>query len=211
MQITGTRTPLTNALALAMVLAWVLVAFFVGENIAAVEAGFIPAAVGGQIVQPVPAFLTPLTSTFLHSGVMHIIFNLVMLVYCGRWVESAIGSGLTASLFAVGAYVAAAAQWIAGPQSIVPVIGASGAISAIVGAYALMFSQRKTKAFGPLSAHAVRILWLAAGWIGVQLLIGLAYNDGTGQTTIAIWAHIGGFVAGLLLARPMLKHRYRES
>lgn len=135
MLIAGTRTPLTNTLAIAMVLAWVLVALFVGESVAAVEAGFIPATISGQLNQPVPAFLTPLTSTFLHSGAMHIIFNLIMLVYCGRWVESAIGSALTAGLFAVGAYVAAAAQWVVDPDSIVPVIGASGAISAIVGAY----------------------------------------------------------------------------
>lgn len=207
---TGIRTPLTNALAGAMVAVWLLVTLFVSDNRAIMDAGFIPASIGGSISQPVPAFLTPLTSAFLHGGLMHLFFNLIMFVFCGRWVESALGPRLMGILFVVGAYVAAFAQWAVNPDSTIPMIGASGAISAIVGAYALMFSQKKTKAIGPLSAYSVRVLWLAAGWVGLQLLIGLAYNDSAGGG-IAIWAHIGGFASGLLLARPMLKHRYRAN
>lgn len=206
----GTRTPLTNALVVAMVIVWVLVALIVGVGQAAMDAGFIPAAVGHDIGQSVPAFLTPLTSSFLHGGLMHLFFNSVMLVFCGRWVESVLGSGLTGILFLVGAYAAAFAQWLPDPQSMVPVIGASGAISALVGAYALLFSQKRVKAIGPVSAHQVRMLWLAAAWIGVQLLVGLTFNEGGAGGGIAIWAHIGGFIAGLLLARPMLAYRYRR-
>ena len=207
---TNIPTPLTHALAGAMVVVWVLVALSIGESRAAMDAGFIPASISGAVTQPIPAFLTPLTSSFLHGGLMHISFNLIMLIFCGRWVESALGAKLTGILFILGAYAAALTQWAVDPNSTVPMIGASGAISAFVGAYALMFSQKKTNAIGPFSAHSVRILWLAAAWIVLQLLIGVAYGaeDGGG---IAIWAHIGGFVAGLLLARPMLRHRYRES
>lgn len=181
----------------------------IGE--AAVQGGFIPAALssGSGILQAVPAFLTPVSSAFLHSGFLHLAFNLIMLVYCGRQVEAALGSRLWLLLYGVGIYAAAVAQWVADPQSIVPMIGASGAISAIVGAYAAMFNQQQVSAVGPLSSYWVRILWLAAAWIGLQLLIGLASGNDVSGSSIAIWAHIGGFVAGLLLARPLLKHRYR--
>lgn len=182
-----------------------------GLGEAALQGGFIPAALGGEsgIVQAVPALLTPITSAFLHSGFLHLAFNLIMLVYCGRQVEAALGSRLWLLLYGVGIYAAAAAQWMADPDGIIPMIGASGAISAIVGAYAAMFNQQQVSAVGPLSSYWVRILWLAAAWIGLQLLIGLASGGDVSGSSIAIWAHIGGFVIGLLLARPLLKHRYR--
>ncbi|WP_260582327.1 rhomboid family intramembrane serine protease [Sphingopyxis sp. PET50] len=62
-------------------------------------------------------------------------------------------------------------------------------------------------AIGPIPGHWVRALWLAAAWIGLQLLIGL--TGGAGFGNIAIWAHVGGFVAGLLLARPVLRWRFK--
>ena len=88
-------------------------------------------------------------------------------------------------------------------------IGASGAISAVVGAYAVFFSQQKVRAIGPFSPLVVRIAWLAAAWIFVQALIELATFGS--PTRIAIAAHIGGFVTGLILARPMLLWRYRRA
>ena len=182
-----------------------------GLGVAASEGGFVPAALDSAsgITQAVPAWLTPLSSAFLHSGFLHLAFNLIMLVYCGRQVEAALGSRLWLLLYGLGIYAAAAAQWMADPAGTIPMIGASGAISAIVGAYAAMFNQQQVSAVGPLSSYWVRILWLAAAWIGLQLLIGLASGGDMGGSSIAIWAHIGGFVIGLLLARPLLKHRYR--
>src|SRR3546814_7070162 len=87
-------------------------------------------------------------------------------------------------------------------------IGASGAISAVMGTYALLYSQNQVKAIGPLSAHAVRILWLAAAWMAIQFMIGIVGLGGIGR--IAIGAHIGGFVAGLLLTRPLIHLRFRQ-
>jgi membrane associated rhomboid family serine protease len=85
-------------------------------------------------------------------------------------------------------------------------IGASGAISAILGAYAMMFSQSEARAFGPIPAEWVRALWLAAGWTGVQWMIGFA--GAASGYSIAIAAHIGGFFAGLLLTKPLLRRRF---
>ena len=176
---------------------------------AALAAGFIPARVGADIVgAPVtllPLFLTPLTATLVHGGLMHLLFNMVMLVYCGRQAERALGVAGFLMLYVAGAYLAAAGQWVAEPLSAGPMIGASGAIAAVVGAYALLFSENRARALGPVPAGLVHVAWLAAGWIGVQLLIGATEGD----QPVAIAAHIGGFLAGLALARPLLLWRWR--
>jgi membrane associated rhomboid family serine protease len=109
-------------------------------------------------------------------------------------------------LLLAGAYAGAFAQFLANPQSPMPMIGASGAISAVIAVFALLFSSSQAPAIGPIPSHWVRALWLAAAWIGVQLMIGFAGGSGFGA--IAIWAHVGGFLAGLLLARPLLRWRF---
>jgi membrane associated rhomboid family serine protease len=139
---------------------------------------------------------------------MHLLFNLLMLGFAGRLLEQAVGGVGVGVLYVVGAYAAAATQWALDPMSAVPMIGASGAISAIIGAYSLLYGKRRAQAIGPVPADIVHIAWLAAAWIGMQLLIGAA---GMGGVTVAIGAHIGGFVAGLALARPLLLWRYRSA
>lgn len=185
------------------------------EAVAAYAGGFIPARVGGLAMPGpapfplVPVLLTPLTATLVHAGWLHLGFNMLMLIFCGRQVEAVLGSGPVLVLYGVGAYAAAAAQWLAGPQVTVPMVGASGAISALMGTYSLLYSQRDVPALGPIPARIVRVLWLAAGWIGLQLLVGLvSMGDGFGMGEIAIWAHVGGFLAGLLLTRPLLMARF---
>ena len=181
---------------------------------AALGGGFIPARVGGALLPPdlgfaVPMWLTPLSATLLHGGFVHIVFNMVMLVYCGQQTEKATGAAGIWVLYLVGAYAAAVGQWALGPMSPVPMIGASGAISAIVAAYALLYGERRAQTIGPLPGALIHVLWLAAAWIGIQLLIGVAGLGG--GTPIAIGAHIGGFIAGLALARPLLLWRYRHA
>ena len=181
---------------------------------AALQLGFIPLRVTASVAPAdhvfwVPAWLTPLTATLVHGGIAHIAFNLVMLAYCGRATERVVSSTGIIVLYIVGAYFAAFGQWVMGPSLLAPMIGASGAISAIVGAYALLFGRRRAKAIGPIAGDVVHILWLAAAWVGLQLLIGFA-GMGMGGT-IAIGAHIGGFVVGLVLARPLLLWRYRHA
>lgn len=174
---------------------------------AALGAGFIPALAAGSAVMPpeiasLPVWLTPLTATLVHGGWGHLALNLVMLVYCGQQAERPLGGPLIALLYVVGAYAAAAGQWVQEPGGIAPMIGASGAISAIVAAYALMYGRRR----GGMSelAHA---LWLGGAWVGIQLLLALVGMGG--GPAIAIGAHIGGFLAGLVLTRPLLRWRYR--
>ena len=176
------------------------------------QGGFIPVRIGSDIPVDhgflVPAFFTPLTATLVHGGFAHLALNLVMLVFCGRQVERIIGPAGLVLLYIVGAFAGAAGQWAFEPNSSVPMIGASGAISAVVGVYALLFGERRTKRWGPVSGDVLHVIWLAVAWIGIQFLVGLA---GMGGVTVAIGAHIGGFVAGLVLARPLLLWRYRRA
>lgn len=190
---------------------WALLALAGWSDQAAIMGGFIPARFVGLITlaDGVPLWLTPLSATLLHANLLHLGFNMLMLFFCGRFVESAIGPAMLALLYVIGAFAAAFAQYLPDPTSIVPMIGASGAISAVVGAYAVLFSQQKVRAIGPFSPFVVRIAWLAAAWIVVQALMGLA-TFGT-VTRVAIAAHIGGFLAGLVAARPMLLWRYRAA
>ena len=184
------------------------------EGEAAVIAGFVPATVLHTLSAPdglflLPVWLTPLTATLVHGGFLHLGFNLFLLVYCGRLLERTIGSAGLVALYVSGAYLAAAGEWALGPNAAVPMIGASGAISALVGGYALLFANQRVPRIGPIPERAVRIAWLLAAWVGIQLLVGIATS--VGGPAIAIGAHIGGFVAGLLLARPLLLWRYRKA
>jgi len=188
-------------------------AFFVGRLLAsgdgvALQAGFIPLRVSGASDGfAVPTLLTPLTATLAHGDLIHLGFNLLMLVYCGRMVEAVLGWRALALLYGIGAYISAAAQFLVDPTSPVPMIGASGAISAVLAVYALLFGRNDVKRWGPIPAHWVRALWLAVAWTGVQWMVSLAGQGGGYQ--IATAAHVGGFLAGLALARPLLAWRYR--
>jgi membrane associated rhomboid family serine protease len=201
--------PVTLAITILTAAAW-LIAWMGGWQEAAVmSGGFIPARIGGAPAGPdvVPALLTPLTSALVHSGFAHLFLNLIILIFCGRSVERVLGGQGIVVLYLVGAYAAAAAQYAAGTGEIVPMVGASGAISAVLGAFALLFGRNKVKVAHPGLASLLHALWLAAAWIGIQILIGFTFE--TSGLRIAVFAHIGGFVAGLLLARPLLLLKWR--
>lgn len=202
------RTTLTLAAVTAA--AYLIVAATGMADRAANVGGFVPLRLAGlHIVGALPVWLTPLSATLLHAGPLHLGFNLLMLVYCGREDEVALGPAGVAILYGTGAYAAAAAQYLAGPGSPVPMVGASGAVSALFGAYALLYGKRRPSQLSPELARALHILWLAAAWVGIQLLLGLA--SAIQGTMIAAAAHIGGFIAGLTLARPLLRWRYRKA
>jgi len=202
----------TIALVAVTSVAWLITSNGSLNEASAVLAGFIPArATDAAATAPgaVPFVLTPLTATLVHAGFVHLAFNMLMLMICGRMVEAALGRWGVALLYLLGAYAAAAAQYAVDPASTAPMVGASGAVSALVGAYALLFGQRRGKAIGPFSAELLHVLWLAAAWIGLQLLLNFAIA-GEGPV-IATAAHVGGFLLGLLLARPFLRFRYRKA
>ena len=120
-----------------------------------------------------------------------------------------LGPGGLIVLFVVGAYAAAAGQYLVEPHSLVPMIGASGAVSAVLGAYALLFGRNKVKVANPTLALWLHALWLMAAWVIMNLIVGIVM--GSAGIMIAVAAHIGGFVIGLMLARPLLLFRYRNA
>ena len=191
------------------VLCWLLLSTLMSVDDAALTFGFIPARFGGGIDNPglVPAFLTPLTATIAHGGALHLLINMVMLVWCGTWVERGLGARALLILYGIGAYAAALAQWAVDPSSVVPMIGASGAVSAVVGAFALSYGQPKRLVANPRANRALNALWLLVAWVALQLMTGWA--AGTQGVLLATPAHVGGFLLGLVLQRPLLLWRYR--
>lgn len=207
------QAPVTRALVVACVAIEAFAQLFPAYDRAfTLGFGLIPARVTGVLVGDVawgaPAWATLATHAFLHGGLAHLVMNMLFLWVVGAAVEETVGSGRFALLYAAGALGGGIAEVLAAPGSQVPVVGASGAISAALAAYALIFSRDRedpTTVLGvPLSSNAVRALRYASLWIGVQLLVGVAFNDGGGSSIgigkVAIWAHVGGFVAGLLIA-----------
>ncbi|WP_310467689.1 rhomboid family intramembrane serine protease [Sphingomonas sp.] len=190
-------------------LAWLLVSLIGAQDQAAMTMGFLPARFSGDLAlsPAVPALLTPLSATLVHGGLLHLALNLLMLVWCGSLVERILGRGGLLMLYGVGAFAAAIAQWAVDPGSMTPMIGASGAISAVIGAFALSFGQQKAIVRSPALNRLLNTAWLLAARIVLQLMTGwLAGGQGL---LLATPAHIGGFLAGLALQRPLLLWRYR--
>jgi membrane associated rhomboid family serine protease len=158
------------------------------------------------------ALLTPLTATLLHGGIVHLAFNLLMLLFCGRAVEGALGPVNLVILYIAGAYAAAAGQWAIDPMSPYPMVGASGAISAVIGAYAMLFGRNRVRLANSQLALWINVLWLLAAWIVLQVAVGVVVSASTdARLLLAVGAHVGGFVAGVALARPLLLWRYRKA
>jgi len=204
------RTATAAITALTFVFWLVALVISTPEQTAAVL-GFIPARYSGLIsVSPaVPTFLTPLTATLVHAGPIHIGFNLLIFVWCGSQVERVLGKTGLIILYLVGAYASALGQWAVAPASMVPMIGASGAISAVIGAFALSFGRAKRITNNFHLNRWINVLWLMVAWVVLQAMMGWLAN--TEGYALAIAAHIGGFAAGLLLQRPLLLWRYRKA
>jgi membrane associated rhomboid family serine protease len=197
----------TWAISALTVLSWLIVWALGIESLAAVYGGFIPArAFDATDVDLIPFLLTPLTATLIHGGLLHLAMNVMILFYCGERVEKVLGPGPMILIYLVGAYASTGLHFLVNMDQMMPMVGASGAVSAVIGAYSMVFSTSETKSIGPVSAYWVRALWLAAGWAFVQWLFGLA--TAAEDVQIAIAAHIGGFLAGVLMIRPLFRHRF---
>lgn len=211
------RARVTLVITLATAIAFLLAELLHAQEWITTWGGFIAArlAYGGDEMLA-PFWLTPLTATLIHGGYIHVGFNLLILVFCGRPVESVLGPIGLIILYSVGAYAAAGAQYLLNPLSPVPMIGASGAISAIVGAYAMLFGRNKVKIANHRLAVWLNALWLMVAWVALQLCVGIVLAGGdfllSGEgIQVAIGAHIGGFLVGVLLANPLLLFRYRRA
>ncbi len=206
-------TPRTATAWIALVTAafWLIATLLRLQEAAAVALGFIPARLsGGELALPaVPALLTPLTATLVHAGALHLALNLIILVWCGMQVERVLGAKALVFLYMVSAYVAALAEWLVMPHSGIPMVGASGAVSGVIGAFALSFGQQRQIVGARSLNRALNALWLLAAWIVLQIMTGML--AGLQGVLVATPAHVGGFLAGLALQRPLLLWRYRKA
>jgi membrane associated rhomboid family serine protease len=167
--------------------------------------GFIPAVLFEDASLPpeiavVPAEVTLFTSMFLHGGFMHLAGNMLYLWVFGNNIEDVCGHGRFLLFYLLCGLAAAFAQALPNPDSEIPMIGASGAISGVLGAYLVLFPHARVYTLVPLGIvffTTIRAGWLLAFWFVFQLLSG-AMSD-PAQGGVAFWAHVGGFVAGVPL------------
>ncbi len=168
--------------------------------------GMIPGVLFGHAhlapqLRVVPPWATLLTSMFLHGGWFHLIGNMLFLWIFGNNVEDALGHARYFFLYLASGIAAALVQAASSPVSHVPMIGASGAVAGVLGAYLLLYPRANVHVFvwiviffRIINVPAAILLGL---WFALQLVSGLA--RGPGSPGIAFWAHVGGFAAGMIL------------
>jgi membrane associated rhomboid family serine protease len=158
--------------------------------------------------------LTTVTSMFLHGGVWHIAGNMLYLFIFGAAVEYRMGSSrYLAFYFAAGIAAALATVWMA-PESRVPVIGASGAIAGVLGAYFIYYPRGRILTILPIFifiqfVEIPAVIYLLF-WFAVQLLAGLEESGRQSMGGVAWWAHVGGFMFGVALGPLLARNRPRR-
>jgi membrane associated rhomboid family serine protease len=214
----------TMTLIALCVLAWVLVQG-AGADVplatAVCNLGLIPGELTGMlragmgfplgdglvcVTDPGPQYSHVLTSMFLHGGWMHLIGNMWFLWLFGNNVEDSMTRPRYLVFYLICGVAAALAQVLADPDSIIPMVGASGAISGVMGAYLVLYPRVRVYTLLPLGFYITTIAlpaWvMLLYWMAIQLFSGFAdyvVNDAEGG--VAFWAHVGGFVAGVVLVK----------
>jgi membrane associated rhomboid family serine protease len=154
------------------------------------------------------------TSMFMHAGLAHIGGNMLYLWIFGDNVEDSMGRGQYFLFYLVGGLVASITHIITNPTSQIPTVGASGAIAAVLGAYLVLYPQSRVLTIIPLGFF-IRMTMLPASivlglWFVLQFFSGVLSLGGPDVGGVAFWAHIGGFVAGVVMAKLFSKRRRKE-
>jgi len=207
-------TPYVNWLLIALCVATFVWQLSLGarEDALVNALGFIPATLAdpGQalsLAYGVPAQLTILTSMFLHGGLLHLGGNMLYLWIFGNNVEDAMGHVRYLLFYLVSGIAAALTMAFVNPTSHVPMIGASGAISGVLGAYVLLYPRAKIRVLVPLGIviffpFRISAMFVVGFWFVMQLF-NASFTDAS-QPGVAWWAHVGGFIVGAALT-PLLK------
>ncbi len=196
-----------------LVFLWELVTPLGGERIA-----FLYGAIPNNIVtfertQPIPPVLSIFTSMFLHGGFLHIAGNMLYFWIFGNNIEDALGHVRFLVFYLFSGIAAAYGYALTDPQSVIPMIGASGAISGILGAYLLLFPHARvhTLLFFGFFWQIVRIpaVVVIGFWVVMQLINGLLSTGALQHGGVAWFAHVGGFLAGLLTIKLWIPRKKR--
>jgi membrane associated rhomboid family serine protease len=152
---------------------------------------------------PADVYLTFFTAMFLHGGWIHLGMNMWMLWIFGNNVEDRLGRFMYICFYLVGGLVGTICQWASDPNGVVPMIGASGAVAAVLGGYAITWPKAMVKTlifFGLILFVDLPALFVLGVWFLLQMAAGLnIMRDFLGGEQVAFWAHIGGFIAGVIL------------
>ena len=151
------------------------------------------------------------TSMFMHAGLAHIGGNMLYLWIFGDNVEDSMGSGKYLFFYLVGGIVASLTHVFTNPASQIPTVGASGAIAAVLGAYLVLYPRSRVLTFIPIG-YFIRLTSVPASivlglWFILQLFNGVLSLGASDVGGVAFWAHIGGFVSGVILAKLFASRR----
>jgi membrane associated rhomboid family serine protease len=200
----GRKPIVTFALIAINVIIFVRFNLMLGEspalNLFFAEWGMVPARISYG-----DGLYTLVSSQFMHGGFMHIIGNMLFLWIFGDNLEDEMGHVGFLLFYLVCGVLAALSQWVVDPDSLIPTIGASGAIAGVMGGYLLLYPKAKVDVLLILIVF-FRIFpipaWIMLGlWFALQLFNGIASDPDLGG--VAYWAHAGGFVFGFILTIPV--------
>jgi len=184
-----------------------------GEVLGSVPPGTaVPLGQGMRCITAQPHWWTVVTSMFLHSGWLHIIGNMWFLWVFGNNIEDSMGHGRFVVFYLLCGVAAAATQMVSDPASPVPMVGASGAISGVMGAYVLLYPRVRVHTIVWLGFFVTTVAlpaYVMLGyWFVLQLVLGAAGTLSHAQGGVAVWAHVGGFVAGMALIKLFANPEY---
>lgn len=166
-------------------------------------AGFVPCKIGANLVSTDSLF-SSITSMFLHGGWLHLIFNMLYLVAFGPMVESYLGKPLYLLFYITAGLGAGLTHLLFNLNNCTPAIGASGAIMGVMGGFMLLFPGTRIRTLNlfPFGIKRISALTLLGGYFLLDLFNGILSLNATTETTngVAVWAHVGGFLAGLVLS-----------
>jgi membrane associated rhomboid family serine protease len=163
-----------------------------------------PVQIGAVALSTAPAdvYFTFLTTMFLHGGWLHLVTNMWMLWIFGNNIEDRLGHVMYVAFYLVGGVLATLCYWVSDANGLVPVVGASGAVATVLGGYAVTFPMAKVRTlvfFFFITIFDLPALVLLGLWFGMQVLSGLMGLFDVVLEPVAFWAHVGGFVAGIVL------------
>lgn len=213
-QIPTRRVPVINYLLIIANIVVFIFQWLAGPNQEAIiyQFALIPAKVtSGLDLKDISDIFT---SMFMHAGFLHIAGNMLYLWIFGDNVEDSMGHTKYLIFYLFGGLVASVTHIVTNPGSQIPTVGASGAIAAVLGAYLVLYPQSRVLTIIPLGYFmrltAVPAFIVLGLWFILQIFSGVTSLGGQDVGGVAFWAHIGGFVTGLVLAKLLASQRRPE-
>lgn len=210
-QIPTRRIPIINYMLLAANIFVFILQWLAGPNEEAIiyQFALIPASFTSGI--GLGDISSIFTSMFMHAGLAHLGGNMLYLWIFGDNVEDSMGHGRFLIFYIIGGVVASLTHIFTNPTSMIPTVGASGAIAAVLGAYLVLYPRARVLTIIPLGFF-LRMTTIPAAivlglWFVLQLFSGVLSMGGPDVGGVAFWAHIGGFVSGVVLAKIFAKRR----